>query len=85
MITPGVGGGFDGNLRFRKATTGSAVPVHARTPKKKKAQRGQTRGGNIYITAARPPQPVSIRKMLAGRKERTEGDDAVAVFCMVIF
>ena len=84
MITPGVGGGFEGNLRLRKAITGSAVPVHASTPKKKKPQRGHTSGGNIMTMAARPPQPVSIKKILAGMKDRTEGDGE-AVFSMGIF
>jgi hypothetical protein len=39
-----VGGGVLGNLRFRKAIIGKAVPVIARTLRKKNSQRGPTVG-----------------------------------------
>jgi hypothetical protein len=55
--------GVDGNRRFKKYTTGSAVPLSAVKSRAKKAHRAQTSGGScrMKISSTRPPHPAAIR------------------------
>jgi hypothetical protein len=73
MTIPGVAGGTVGNLLLRKATTGKAVPVIAKTPKKKNNQRGPTVGIVFWIRRYNPPQPKTPRIIAVGINELTEG------------
>src|SRR5574341_897281 len=74
-ITPDVVGGMLGKRRLRKARKGSALPVRARTPRKKNSQRGPTVGRERKTKATRPPQPRTARVMAAGRTDLTDGEE----------
>jgi hypothetical protein len=69
-----VGGGVLGKRRLRKAVIGNAVPVIARTHKKKNSQRGPTVGRDVIMRTIKPPQPIINRKIEAGRKFATRGE-----------
>jgi hypothetical protein len=60
---------------LRKAVIGNIVPVIARTHRKKNSQRGPTVGREVIKRATRPPQPMINRKMEAGRKLATRGEE----------
>ena len=62
-----------GNLRLRKATPGKAVPVSARTHKKKNNHRGPTVGMVLWKRRNKPPQPKITKMMVVGRNELTGG------------
>jgi len=70
-----VGGGVLGKRRLRKAVIGSVVPVIARTHRKKNNQRGPTVGRLVTMRAIKPPQPMINKKMEAGRKLATRGEE----------
>lgn len=78
-ITLGLAGGSVGKRRLRYAIAGSAVPVTAKTPKKKNSQRGPTVGRVKFIMKIRPPQPARPKIKAAGKNELTEGE-----FCLSI-
>ena len=73
-ITPDVAGSVLGKRRFKKARKGNALPVRARTPRKKNSQRGPTVGRVRNTRPARPPQPITARVRAAGRTDLTDGE-----------
>jgi hypothetical protein len=69
------GGGEPGNRRLRNAVIGKAVPVRARTSKKKNSQRGPTVGKVLITSPASPPQPTTNSRIVRGKNEIIEGEE----------
>ena len=79
ITIPGVAGGTVGNLRLRKATIGKAVPVKAKTHKKKNNHRGPTVGIVFWIKRNNPPQPKIAKMNAVGKNELIEGVERVSI------